>query len=222
MSHRILAGSGLLLLNLLLATSRQYLRKMEGMVNFLFCSSQLSLCWGHSYFFSLAGSSVKVYSVATGSAVSTLSLPEGNGAISLLTCAILNPHNALQLVTGSLDGRLMVWDFLDATLLKVIDIAQPIHHICAHADYKDCIFVAATRSSRKTKMNSTGTSKLIVILNSLRDFGDRYERRCPSCIPQNCRQHNKVGRNTAHREDSSSNWPHFLAKWCMAHRYCGK
>ena len=65
----------------------------------------------------------------------------------------------------------MVWDFLDATLLKIIDIAQPIHHICAHADFKDCVFVAATRSSRKTKTNSTGTSEPIDMLNcSWRDL----------------------------------------------------
>ena len=59
-------------------------------------------------------------------------------------------------MTGSLDGRLMVWDFLDATLIKVIDIAQPIHHICAHADFKDSVFVAVTRSSRKKTTSSTG------------------------------------------------------------------
>lgn len=152
------------------------------------CSSHLS-SWRYSYFFSLVGSSVKVHSVATGSAVSILSPPEDNGTSStLLTCATLNPHNAFQLVTGSLDGRLMVWDFLDATLLKVIDITQPIHHICAHPDFKDSVFVAATRSSRKTKMGSTGTPELMCYFALLpeRNFFSRYQRRCSSCLPQNC------------------------------------
>lgn len=126
-----------------------------------------------SYFFSLVGSSVKVHSVATGSAVSILSPPEDNGTSStLLTCATLNPHNAFQLVTGSLDGRLMVWDFLDATLLKVIDITQPIHHICAHPDFKDSVFVAATRSSRKTKMGSIVDTNAVVLRVSLRTAGN--------------------------------------------------
>jgi NET1-associated nuclear protein 1 (U3 small nucleolar RNA-associated protein 17) len=154
---------------------------MDGTVNFFHCVLLNSVIG--SYFFSLVGSSVKVHSVATGNAVSTLSSPESNG--TLLTCAILNPHNAFQLLTGSLDGRVMVWDFLDATLLKVIDIAQPIHHICAHADFKDSIFVAATRSSRKTKNNSTGAPgpayclhfSLMGILN------DRCQRRCSPRLP---------------------------------------
>lgn len=105
-----------------------------------------------SYFFSIVGSSVKIHSVVTGQVVSTLVAPSppGNEAVSdLITSAILNPHNAFQLITGSLNGCIMVWDFLDAALLKTIDIAQPIHYLCAHEKFKDYVFAAATRPSKE-------------------------------------------------------------------------
>jgi len=89
--------------------------------------------------------------VITGQVVSTLSAPRSSNyeiSSDLLTTAILNPHNAFQLITGSLDGRLIVWDFLDAVLLQIIDIAQPIHYICAHQSFKDVVFVAAGKKSK--------------------------------------------------------------------------
>ncbi|RDB29009.1 WD repeat-containing protein 75 [Hypsizygus marmoreus] len=118
-----------------------------------------------SYFFSLVGSSIKIYSVATGQVVSTLSAPPSpsKGVSSdTLTTAILNPHNAFQLITGSLDGRLIIWDFLDAALLQVIDIAQPIHHICAHDSLKDTVFVAASRPSKKPKTSHTDDNAVVL------------------------------------------------------------
>ncbi|KAF8078907.1 hypothetical protein FPV67DRAFT_84370 [Lyophyllum atratum] len=127
-----------------------------------------------SYFFSLVGSSVKIHSVATGQVVSTLSAPRSpsNGTSSdFLTAAILNPHNAFQLITGSLDGRLLVWDFLDAALLQIIDIAQPIHHICAHALWKDTVFVAASRPSKKSK-GSGADDNAVVLRVSLKPVDD--------------------------------------------------
>lgn len=105
-----------------------------------------------SYFFSLVGSQVKIHSVATGQVVSILtSSPPSTTETSpdSLTSAIINPHNAFQLITGSLDGRAMIWDFINATLLQTIDIGQPIHYICAHKEFKDTIFVAASRPTKK-------------------------------------------------------------------------
>ncbi|KAG5647763.1 hypothetical protein DXG03_008486 [Asterophora parasitica] len=118
-----------------------------------------------SYFFSLVGSSVKIHSVATGQVVSTLSAPRSTSSgtsSDLLTAAILNPHNVFQLITGSLDGRLVVWDFLDAALLQVIDIAQPIHYLCAHESFKDAIFVAASRPSKKTKTGGIDDNAVVL------------------------------------------------------------
>ncbi|KAJ7492469.1 WD40 repeat-like protein [Mycena latifolia] len=105
-----------------------------------------------SYFFSLVGGSVRIYAVTTGKVVSTLSIPRPTGfdaSPDTLTCAVLNPHNAFQLITGSLAGVLAVWDFLEATLLQIIDIAQPIHQICVHETFKDFVFVTASRPSKK-------------------------------------------------------------------------
>ena len=49
----------------------------------------------------------------------------------------------------------MVWDFLDATLLQTIDIAQPIHYICAHEKFKNTVFVAASKSYEKKSSGNT-------------------------------------------------------------------
>ncbi|KAJ6621208.1 WD40 repeat-like protein [Mycena sp. CBHHK59/15] len=105
-----------------------------------------------SYFFSLVGCSVRIYAVTTGKVVSTLSVPRTAGydaSSDTLTCAALNPHNAFQLITGTLGGVLAVWDFLEAALLQIINIAQPIHHICVHENFKDSVFVTASRPSKK-------------------------------------------------------------------------
>ncbi|KAG6814124.1 hypothetical protein H0H92_002119 [Tricholoma furcatifolium] len=118
-----------------------------------------------NYFFSLVGSSVKIHSVATGQVVSTLSAPRStsNGPSStILTSAILNPHNNFQLITGSLDGRLVVWDFMEAVVLQVIDISQPIHHICAHDSWRDTVFVAVSKPSTKTKANGTDDNAVVM------------------------------------------------------------
>lgn len=155
-------GTGHLLQIRLLARHHQYSRRMEGK---LIRSRSMfpTKLWNTSYFFSLVGSSVKIHSVATGEVVSSLSAPPStnNGSSSLLTTAILNPHNAFQLITGSLDGRVMVWDFLDAALLKTIDIEQPIHCMCAHENFHDSVFVAASRSSKKAKISGAGASHVL-------------------------------------------------------------
>ena len=115
------------------------------------CSSQCS------YFFSAAGPSVKIHSVATGEVVSTLipppsSLSPGAGSSQrsdTVTSAILNPHNPFQLITGSLDGYIRIWDFLDASLLQTISVSQPIFHIAAHESLPGYVFIAAARPTKK-------------------------------------------------------------------------
>ncbi|KAA1467968.1 WD40 repeat-like protein [Dentipellis sp. KUC8613] len=110
-----------------------------------------------SYFFSIVGSSVKIYSTATGQVVSTLSaaptagsLDAAQGHTDVITSLVLNPHNAFQLITGSLDGHIKVWDFLDALLLQTIDVNRPIFHIAAHEKFKGYVFVSVSRPSKKT------------------------------------------------------------------------
>ncbi len=126
-----------------------------------------------SYFFSLVGPSVKIYSVATGQNVSTLTPPRPSNASigsNLLTSAVLNPNNAFQLITGSCNGYIHIWDFLEATLLKTIDLSQPIHHLCVHEKFKDFIFASVTRPSKnKTKGGVYSfliTCHLLTVINS--------------------------------------------------------
>lgn len=131
--------------------------------------SRLCLC---SYFFSAVGPSVKIHSVATGEVVSTLTPPptsvsnaSGSSAQSdVITAAILNPHNPFQLISGSLDGYIRVWDFLDASLLQTINIAQPIFHLTAHERFRDHVFVAAARPTKKK--TSKGARLLLRSLRS--------------------------------------------------------
>ncbi|KAI9460514.1 WD40 repeat-like protein [Lactarius psammicola] len=108
-----------------------------------------------SYFFSIVGSSVRIYSTTTGLVVSTLSAKRDIGShTDTITSAILNPHNAYQLITGSLDGHVKVWDFLDGVLLQTIGVGNPVRHIAAHEQWKDFLFVAVARPSKKRKGNN--------------------------------------------------------------------
>lgn len=107
----------------------------------------------HSYYFALEGSSVKIFATSTGQLVSTLSSPPSStGALAeALTSVVLNPQNIFQIITGSLDGLIRIWDYLDATLIKTMEIGQPIHYISTHPKYQDYIFVSATRPNKQKK-----------------------------------------------------------------------
>ncbi|KAJ7040451.1 quinon protein alcohol dehydrogenase-like superfamily [Mycena alexandri] len=112
-----------------------------------------------SYFFSLVGASVRIYAVATGKVVSTLSIPRPTGydaSGDILTCAVLNPHNAFQLITGSVAGVLAVWDFLEGSLLQTVDISQTVQHMCVHENFKDTVFVTASRPGKKGVVDENG------------------------------------------------------------------
>ena len=125
-----------------------------------------------SYFFSIVGPSVKIHSVATGQVVSTLHAPSQGPSVASttplhnITSATLNPHNAFQLITGSLSGYIMIWDFLDGVLLQTIDIGQSIHHICAHVGFKDVVFVAASRRSNNLLPNGEHVRRFSAIMTS--------------------------------------------------------
>ena len=118
---------------------------------------------GGSYFLAAAGPAVKIYSVATGNLVSTLSplgtasrpsRPTGYG--DAITAMALNPHNAFQLYTSSLDGCIRVWDLIDAILMQTIDMEDPILQLAVHAQFKNEVFISI---SRRTKaLNSNGAS----------------------------------------------------------------
>jgi NET1-associated nuclear protein 1 (U3 small nucleolar RNA-associated protein 17) len=129
------------------------------------------------YFFSVAGSVVKIHSITTGEVVSTLSVlplihgPEdvsssaAPGHSQAITGVVINPENAFQLITSSLDGTLKVWDYMDGALLQTIDLAQPIFCLCAHAASSRYVFVAAGRSSSSKRSSKSGDTFVISYLN---------------------------------------------------------
>ncbi|PPQ99563.1 hypothetical protein CVT24_005351 [Panaeolus cyanescens] len=105
-----------------------------------------------SYFFSLVGPSVKIYSTVTGVVISTLTAPpltEGGAQSDSITACVINPSNAFQLITASLDGRILIWDYVNATLLQTVNLGQPIHHLCAHEQFKGSVFVAVAKPRKK-------------------------------------------------------------------------
>ncbi|KAF8832075.1 hypothetical protein HHX47_DHR1001243 [Lentinula edodes] len=104
-----------------------------------------------SYYFVLVGSSVKIFATSTGQLVSTLSVPSSTtGVSSEITSVVLNPMNIFQIITSSLDGTIRIWDYLDATLIRTLDIAQPIHHISEDASSVLRISLKATAASAQS------------------------------------------------------------------------
>jgi NET1-associated nuclear protein 1 (U3 small nucleolar RNA-associated protein 17) len=107
----------------------------------------------------VVGSAIKVHSATTGEIVSTLSSPslsqqkDGHAAEAghskSITALILNPSNAFQLISSSLDGTVKVWDYMDGSLLQTIDLAQAIFYMCAHASFDGFVFVAAGRPFKR-------------------------------------------------------------------------
>lgn len=137
-----------------------------------------------SYFFTASGSVVKIHSRVTGEVVSTLAPPpllsqdeastsSNRSPSASLTGLLLHPRNPLQLLTSSLDGTVRIWDFLDAVLIKTIDVAFPITQLACHASVEDHVFVAirkpkATQSGKKKDpFDFTGRSNSIIYSMSL-------------------------------------------------------
>jgi hypothetical protein len=117
-----------------------------------------------SYFFSLEGSSVKIHSTATGIIVSTLTASplRGRSDANVLTSAVVNPQNPFQLIAATQDGRLLIWDFVNGTLLQTINVGQDIHMMCAHEALKGSVFVAAAIPGGKANGESRS---LVPIIN---------------------------------------------------------
>ncbi|KAJ3880820.1 WD40 repeat-like protein [Lentinula edodes] len=136
-----------------------------------------------SYYFVLVGSSVKIFATSTGQLVSTLSAPSSTiGASSEITSVVLNPLNIFQIITGSLDGTIRIWDYLDATLIRTLDIAQPIHHLCTHDKHQDFVFVTVSRPSKPTKKLAEDASSVLRISLKAADASAQSAAQKPSDI----------------------------------------
>ncbi|PWN42516.1 WD40 repeat-like protein [Ceraceosorus guamensis] len=107
----------------------------------------------NDYYFVATGNSVRIFARSTGEVVSTLSVQtSGSGSsqprrradlvhTARITAIALHPTNPLQLVSASMDGTLKVWDYLDATLLRSVDLKFPITHLALSRHHPEHAFV---------------------------------------------------------------------------------
>ncbi|KAL4070635.1 WD40 repeat-like protein [Scleroderma citrinum] len=126
-----------------------------------------------NHFLSVVGSTIKIHSTSSGKVVSTLPRPQDEGHTDVITSAILSAQNSFQLITGSLDGTIKIWDFLEGVLLRTIDLDQPIHHICTHEKTNAHVFVAAAKHKIKAQTTSANAQEesCIVLRVSLKHQG---------------------------------------------------
>lgn len=94
--------------------------------------------------------------MSTGQIISTLSgrttVGEAGSSVGhsdKITALSLDPDSPFQLMTASLDGTLKVWDFLEATLLKTIQVGLQITHLCLHTAHPGYAFIACNRPPKK-------------------------------------------------------------------------
>jgi NET1-associated nuclear protein 1 (U3 small nucleolar RNA-associated protein 17) len=55
---------------------------------------------------------------------------------------LLNPANPLQLIVGSLDGMLRIWDYVEGRLLRTLEVGGAVLYACGHESLGDQLFVA--------------------------------------------------------------------------------
>jgi len=100
--------------------------------------------------FVASAASVKIYNAATCQHLSSLTpaVLEEEARLGMhdkmVTSLLLHPANPLQLVTGSLDGYVRVWDYLEGQLLRTMDIGYPVTALIAHHLNAGYIYVATT------------------------------------------------------------------------------
>ncbi|MCO5596109.1 hypothetical protein L7F22_050169 [Adiantum nelumboides] len=114
----------------------------------------------NDFFFVASGSTIRIYSTNSGRLVSTLSsssedAPNATTSTSIsqhtatITGLSINPANAAQLISCSLDGTIKVWDFFDGKLMNTINLALPITHMVTHESLKNQVIVAARKPRGK-------------------------------------------------------------------------
>ncbi|GAA5885010.1 hypothetical protein JCM16303_006516 [Sporobolomyces ruberrimus] len=104
-----------------------------------------------AYCFIASGSQVKIYSSATTELLSSLSNRSSiNTSLrSKVSTVLLHPSNPRQLVVGSTDGKIRVWDYLEGKLLRTLDCQSPVTLATAHPSLPDQLFVALANPTLK-------------------------------------------------------------------------
>ncbi|GAA5880376.1 hypothetical protein JCM3774_006741 [Rhodotorula dairenensis] len=120
-----------------------------------------------AYCFIASGAAVRIYSVRSTELVSTLSIPHttpGEGASSkksrtTVTAVLLSPSNPRQLVVGASDGRLRIWDYVDGTLLRTLELGAAVVHATASSNLPDQVFVALASAPIEVPSTTAGSGK---------------------------------------------------------------
>lgn len=124
------------------------------------------LIHSHRYCFIASGAAVRIYSVRSTELVSTLSIPpaatsssEGLLTRATVTAVLLSPSNPRQLVVGSSDGRIRIWDYVEGKLLRTLELGAPVVHATASENLPDQLFVALAASSESVVEALVGKGK---------------------------------------------------------------
>ncbi|GAA5962206.1 hypothetical protein JCM3765_003897 [Sporobolomyces pararoseus] len=110
-----------------------------------------------AYCFIASGSQVKIYASATTELLSTLSNRSSTNSSSRgkVSTVLLHPSNPRQLVVGSTDGMIRVWDYLEGKLLRTLDCQSPVTLATAHSSLPDQLFVALANPTLKKDQAET-------------------------------------------------------------------
>lgn len=106
------------------------------------------------FVFLAAGGSVKIYDVATCVLLSTLTAPQssnrdqekekGMADDDRVTCLRFSPANRMQLLVGSMDGWIRVWDYVNGHVLKSIHIGASVSYLAHHESQPSTLYVGTT------------------------------------------------------------------------------
>jgi NET1-associated nuclear protein 1 (U3 small nucleolar RNA-associated protein 17) len=147
--------------------------------------SSVRACYSQDgrWMFVCAGSAVKVYSTISHELVHILSHHEEE-----ITSCCINPTNTMQLLTASQDGKVILWDYVDGSLLREIEFGVPLFELALRPGKQEpSVFFQIERDSMEVDPNEglelevTGTAhKVVVGLTS-----DVILHRTPAVSPGN-------------------------------------
>lgn len=59
----------------------------------------------------------------------------------VVSCICISPQNAMQLLVGSMDGFIRIWDYTNGILTRSIDVGSPLTQMTAHSAHPSHVFV---------------------------------------------------------------------------------
>ncbi|XP_060572723.1 WD repeat-containing protein 75-like [Ruditapes philippinarum] len=96
------------------------------------------------WLFVCSGSVIKVFSISSGECVREL-----RGHRNYVTGIVIHPLNKLQLVSCSLDQKIIVWDYSDGVLLREIHVDSKLYALYTIKDH-EMLYLLQQNPSNKT------------------------------------------------------------------------